>query len=284
MSQAIHLRTEFSDTSGRAPESARGAGPHGDGGGQPERESRVRLARSSYLDARLSDALASLHMHFQPIVDVTTRRAAGYEALLRSREPALPNPGAVLEAAERLGRLPELGRRVRAAVAEAAPRAPEGALLFVNLHAADLFDEALYDAAEPLSGHAARVVLELTERASAHGVTDLSERIARLRAMGYRLAIDDLGAGYAGLSYFVSLAPDVVKIDMSLTRGLDASALKRRVVASLARLGAELGMVVVAEGVETSGERDVLVEIGCGMLQGYALGRPGPDFAEPRWP
>jgi EAL domain-containing protein (putative c-di-GMP-specific phosphodiesterase class I) len=95
-----------------------------------------------------------------------------FEALLRSDEPLMKSPADMLDAAERLGRLPELGRAVRAHLAAAAPDAPEGVKLFVNLHSVDLNDEELYSRDAPLSRIASRVVLEVTERASLYGVDD----------------------------------------------------------------------------------------------------------------
>ena len=86
--------------------------------------------------------------------------------------------------------------------------------------------------------------------------------------------MDDLGAGYAGLSSFAALEPDVVKLDISLVRDVDREPVKRKLVGSLAALCRDLRVTVLAEGVETAGERDVLVELGCEWLQGYLFGRP----------
>ena len=143
-------------------------------------------------------ALASLYMVYQPIVRWGRREVYAYEALVRTREPSVPHPGALLEIAQRLDRLPELGRRIRAAVAATA--ADSLARLFVNLHPVDLLDDDLYDPQAPLSRHARRVVLEVTERAGLEAIGDLGDRLRRLRALGYRVAIDDLGEGYAGLA------------------------------------------------------------------------------------
>jgi EAL domain-containing protein (putative c-di-GMP-specific phosphodiesterase class I) len=101
--------------------------------------------------------------------------------------------------------------------------------------------------------------------------------------MGYRIAVDDLGAGYAGLTSLVELDPDVVKLDMALIRDIDRDPRKRRVVASLVRLCTELDRLVIAEGVERQGELEVLRELGCDLIQGYLLARPGPPFPEVRW-
>lgn len=230
------------------------------------------------LGASFERALQTMWMAFQPIVDAKHHRVLGYEALMRTREASLPHPGAVLGAAERLGRLPELGRRTRDLSAAAFAQAPDDVLLFVNLHTRDLLDPTLFDADASLSTIAHRVVLEVTERMAIHDVKDIHDRIGQLRARGFRIAVDDLGAGYAGLSSFVALEPDIVKLDMSLVRDVHQSSVRKRIVASMTAVCKDLGMQVVAEGIEVVGERDSLRELGCDLLQGYLFAKPGPPF------
>jgi EAL domain-containing protein (putative c-di-GMP-specific phosphodiesterase class I) len=100
--------------------------------------------------------------------------------------------------------------------------------------------------------------------------------VRSLRALGFRIAIDDLGAGYAGLTSFAILEPEVVKLDMSLVRGVNDEPIKRRLVSSMVTLCKELGILVVAEGIETEAERETLASVGCDLLQGFLLGRPAP--------
>jgi EAL domain-containing protein (putative c-di-GMP-specific phosphodiesterase class I)/CheY-like chemotaxis protein len=233
------------------------------------------------LEAAFDRALASLWMAFQPIVSVSRGQVVAYEALMRGDEPTLPNPGVVLRAAERLGRVHDLSRTVRARVAEQLAAAPP-VDVFVNLHGHDLLDETLYARDQPLSAFAARVVLEITERASLDEVNGCEGRARELRRLGFRLAVDDLGAGYAGLNSFAQLEPDVVKFDMSLVRGIDQASVKRQLVGSMAALFAQMGTMVVAEGVETESERDTLAGLGCDNLQGYLFARPGRGFPAPR--
>jgi EAL domain-containing protein (putative c-di-GMP-specific phosphodiesterase class I) len=244
---------------------------------------RLRLGEHAALEVRFSSALDLIWMAFQPIVSWRERCVFGYEALLRSGEPQMNNPADILDGGERLGRLHELGRTVRAHVAIAAPEAPAEAALFVNLHSADLGDEDLYSADAPLSKIANRVVLEITERASLHGISDVPGRVARLKALGFRIAIDDLGAGYAGLTSFTQLEPEFAKLDMSLIRGVDVDSRRQSIVRSMKKLCDELGMLVIAEGAETPGERDMLAELGCDLLQGYLFARPERGFMAPRW-
>jgi len=225
--------------------------------------------------------LGSLYVAYQPIVSSSGRRIFGYEALLRSREKALPHPGAVLDAAERLGRTRDVGRVVRTLAPE--PCTADGPLLFVNLHARDLLDDELYARGTPLADLASSVVLEITERAALHDVPDVQARVARLRKLGYRIALDDLGAGYAGLTSLAMLEPEIVKLDMSLVRGLHRETTKRTLIRTLIGMCGELGMQVVAEGVETPDERRELEAAGCDLMQGYLFAKPGDAFPGVRW-
>jgi EAL domain-containing protein (putative c-di-GMP-specific phosphodiesterase class I)/CheY-like chemotaxis protein len=231
------------------------------------------------LDARFDRALEQLWIAFQPIVRWSDRAIFGYEALVRSDEPTLNSPGLLFDAAERLGRVREVGRAVRNAVAEAAAMAPSEAMMFVNLHAADLNDDTLYGPAAPLTPYANKVVLEITERTSLSRIQDVRSCMTRLRNLGFRIAVDDLGAGYAGLSSFSQLEPDVAKLDMSLVRGIDASPRKASIVRSMLTVcQRELGTYVVCEGVETEAERDTLTALGADLLQGYLFARPQRGF------
>jgi EAL domain-containing protein (putative c-di-GMP-specific phosphodiesterase class I) len=220
---------------------------------------------------------------YQPIVHAQTGRIFGYEALLRSREETLPNPGAVLEVAERLDQLDRLGRAVRAKAAQGMVDANPDALLFVNLHTTDLLDPQLLDGDSPLTRIAHRVVLEITERSSIDKIKDVRDRVARLRQLGFKIAVDDLGAGYAGLTSFALLEPEIVKLDMSLIRNVHRSATRQKLIQSMTSLCKDMGMMVVGEGVESHEEKDALIGLGCDLLQGYLLAKPGPAFPEVNW-
>lgn len=235
------------------------------------------------LEACFSRALGSLQIASQPIVSYKARAAIAYEVLMRPQEPLLPHPGAVLSAAERLGRIHEVGRAVRACTMSAASEVPGQVGLFINLHPRDLLDEQLYDPESALAAMASRVVLELTERASLGDISDVRGRVARLRRMGFRLALDDLGAGYAGLNTFALLEPEVAKIDMALVRNIDASPTQRTLVRNLVILCRELNIDVIAEGIESAAERDVLVDLGVDLLQGYFFAKPGRGFPTPHF-
>jgi EAL domain-containing protein (putative c-di-GMP-specific phosphodiesterase class I) len=230
------------------------------------------------LEVRFEQALEGMWMAYQPIVHAGTGALFGVEALMRSSEPSIPNPLALLDAADQLGRLGMLGRKVRALAATAFAPQHDSVALFVNLHPDDLYDLDLLEVSSPLSLIARRVILEVTERASLESSPQLTQRLARLRELGFRIAIDDIGAGYSGLSSFTELTPEVVKIDMSMVRDVHKSTVKQRTIRALCQLCRDLGTLVVGEGVETTDERDTLVTLGCDLLQGYLLGRPSRDM------
>ncbi len=217
-------------------------------------------------------ALASLWIAWQPLFR-RDRSLFAHEALLRSREPALVRPSQMLAAAERLGRLGELAAGVRARAAND-DRAFASGLVFVNLTPADLLDPELLAPDAPFVARAGSVVLEITEQAPLETGLRLRERLQDLRAAGFRIALDDLGAGHSNLNSFAAIEPDFVKLDMALVRDIDREPVKRRLVRAMVETCHDLGIAVVAEGLERPGERAVVEELGCDLLQGFLLARP----------
>ena len=124
----------------------------------------------------------------------------------------------------------------------------------------------------------------MTERAGLDDIPELGDRLRRLRGLGFRVAIDDLGEGYAGLTSLARVAPEFVKLDMSLVRGIDASPAQQKIVASTVQLCRALGSDIIAEGVETVAERDALVTSGSICCQGYLIARPAPEMVVPSLP
>ena len=233
------------------------------------------------LHASFSRAIDKLSIAFHPIVSLKLRRSIGFEALVRSKEPTLEHPEALLGTAALLGRSDELTRAIYAEIAARSVDLPEGCMLFVNVHPPDLLDHSLHGIGSPLAPLADRIVLEITERASIEKMGDISHVVRDLRLLGYRLAVDDLGTGYAGLSSFTQLSPEIVKLDRSLVEGVDQNATKQRVVKAMLQLCSDLKMEVICEGIETPQERDALAELGADLLQGYLYGMPAPHFSDP---
>jgi EAL domain-containing protein (putative c-di-GMP-specific phosphodiesterase class I) len=231
---------------------------------------------------KFDSALSGMWTAFQPIVSWSSKEVVAYEALMRTTYKELCSPLDILKAAEALNDMPTLGRKTRGQVADIMSVYSNVPGIFVNLHVMDLADEDLYSEKAPLSEFASRVHLEITERMALEHIPDIRARVAKLRGLGYRIAVDDLGEGYSGLNSFAQLEPDVVKLDMTLIRGIDTTPTKRKMVHALASLCRELGTPMVAEGVETEIERDILVDLGADLFQGYLFARPGRPFPMPQ--
>ncbi len=230
----------------------------------------ARIKSSTALDA----ALGTLWLALQPVVAVDDGRIVGYEALVRSDHADLARPDRLLRVAEDLGRMWDIGRHVRSAAARVVDSLAPKIDLLVNLHASDLLDPELYEAAAPLSASGHRVILEITERAQFTDLPDLPDRLVALRALGFRLAIDDLGAGYGSLSALALVRPELVKLDMSLVRGIDRDPVRREVVRGIGAMCAHLDTTWLCEGVETEAELATVIAAGTQLVQGYLIGRP----------
>ncbi|MCB9557545.1 MAG: EAL domain-containing protein [Deltaproteobacteria bacterium] len=245
---------------------------------------RTRLPRSSDLmSAVTGEAVAAINkilsgekldFHYQPIIDVSTGYRVAFEALCRPTDPTFAQPADLFESAARIGSAWELGRRVRKSVVEDLPRLPDDVLIFINLHPTEINDYQLLDGEKFLRPWCKRVVFEITERAAVPDAEAFRECVGVLKSHGYRIAVDDLGAGYAGLSSVVLFSPDFIKIDRTMISGIDKSATQQRLVLSMVRFADEEGIKVIAEGIERQQEAEVVAQLGCHLMQGYHLGRP----------
>lgn len=235
-----------------------------------DREERTQDA----LDVQFTRAMEKLHMAYQPIVRWSSKSIYACELLLRM-DGVFENPGLMIDAAVRLGRQGELSTALRSMSAALPVTFPPEVKLFFNVAPHELLDDSFYQRSNPLSAIASRVVLEITERGSLSEIPDVIERVQVLKASGFRIAIDDLGCGYSGLSNIVKLAPDILKIDMSLVRDVDKKPVSARLVRSMLEAARDLGVEVLCEGVETVAERDTLIGLGCDLFQGYLFARPG---------
>jgi EAL domain-containing protein (putative c-di-GMP-specific phosphodiesterase class I) len=234
------------------------------------------------LEARFNSALDGIWMAYQPIVSLSQRRVIAYEALLRSEEKALPQPEALLAAAESLGRRQELSRAIRNSILASMDNLPEGLSLFINLHPFDLQDGEFLEHHE-FCRWADRIVLEITEDIPLHKSSNIRQRVKALKELGFRVALDDMGSGYAGLSSFAQLSPDVVKIDRTIITNIELEETRQHIVRSMLDLCKDLGIMVIVEGVETAAQRTVLADLGAENLQGYFFCRPAPPFPEVLW-
>lgn len=239
----------------------------------------VDLERFIALDATI-DAQAFSYV-YQPIVDSQTHRVVAYEALCRPTHDRFAGPAVLFETAEQAGRVIELGRACRSVSMAPIDRLPPDCLLFVNLHPRELDDAALLEEAV-LATSPERVVFEITETAAIEDYERVRAAIAKLRERGCRIALDDLGAGYAGLNSLSQLVPDFVKLDMALVRRIHDKSATRRLVKHILEFCSGEDIPVISEGVETQDEHDKVLEIGCPLMQGNFLSPPGPAFPEVR--
>ncbi|MGZ8793253.1 MAG: EAL domain-containing protein [Gaiellaceae bacterium] len=225
---------------------------------------------------RIRDVLDNgrLSMVFQPIVDLEAEVVVGFEALARFPfAPDRPTETWFTEAAATGLRL-ELELAAVKAALEVLPEAPVGPYLSVNAMPDTLASEGL---AELLAAATAdRLVLEITEHAPVRDYEALNTAMQRMRGRGIRLAVDDAGSGFASLRHILQLAPDIIKIDIALTRNVYKDPARRALAAGLISFAAELGATIVAEGIQSRQELDALRELGVRYGQGFYLGRPGP--------
>ena len=219
--------------------------------------------------------LAATKIVFQPIVR-PDHQVFAYEVLLRVDHPRFATPVDLIHAASELERRWDLDRRVRHLVAAHIEAVPAPTHLFVNLLPESILDEALVDDADPLRPHRDRIVLEITERAPLGVIDDVDDRLDIIRRAGFRLALDDLGAGYAGLTSLVTMRPDIVKFDMELVRDIDQSPERSSLLSAMTVVSHDLGALVLGEGIESQAEMQHLAGLGCDLFQGYLLGKPGP--------
>ena len=212
-------------------------------------------------------------MVYQPIVDLRTRAVVGMEALARFHSLPLRPPNEWFAAAVEL----ELGIQlemmaVRSAMT-ALPHLPDGAYLSVNCSPRAAMAPEL---AALVDGDASRMVVEITEHEAIEDYEVLATALEGCAARGVRVAIDDAGAGFASLRHTVLLHPDIVKVDTSLTRNIDGDRAKRAMTSALVSFGEEMGIAIVAEGIETREELETLVTLGVPFGQGFYLAEPAP--------
>lgn len=208
----------------------------------------------------------------QPVVDMRDGSLFGGEALARFPDGVLGNPGAWFAAALEVGMVVELElATVRRALTQVSTR-PAGTSLSLNFSPATVLAglESALGPDVPWD----RIVVELTEHTPVDDYEALARALAPLREAGARVAVDDTGAGFASLRHILDLHPDIIKIDIGITRGVDIDPSRAALARMLVQFASEVGITVVAEGVETEGERQALLGLGAMLGQGYLLGRP----------
>ncbi len=214
---------------------------------------------------------------FQPIVEAGSGHVLAYEALIRGPHN---EPASHVLAGLKGARLSRLDESARAVALELAARLGLDCGLSLNLlpesHARSATSVAsTLEAAECCGIGASRIILEIVESQIIHNVRGFASTIDALRGSGVRIAFDDFGAGYAGLSLLAELQPEIIKLDMELVRGIDQRGPRQAIVRGILRTCLDLGIDVVAEGVETSAEYLWCREEGIELFQGHLIAEPG---------
>jgi EAL domain-containing protein (putative c-di-GMP-specific phosphodiesterase class I) len=215
-----------------------------------------------------------LSIVYQPIINVAQEKVVGFESLTRFSATPLRSPDVWFNETASVGMGAQLEMRAVELAMAALDSLPQDVYLSFNVSPEALINGDLRRVLEgmPLE----RLVLEVTEHATIDEYSDLTNALAPLRTRGLRLAVDDAGAGFASFRHILRLQPDIIKLDMSLTRDIDTDAARRALAAALIRFAHETGSKIVAEGVETASELSVLRSLGVNKAQGYFLGRPAP--------
>jgi EAL domain-containing protein (putative c-di-GMP-specific phosphodiesterase class I) len=245
-----------------------------------EREAATRhLDAVDRIGAVLSDR--SITMLYQPVVDLGTGMVVGAEALARFRGGNGRAPDKWFAEAHAVGLGTELELLAVELAVSQIDRLPSDAYLSLNVSATTASDPALAAILAVTPG--SRIVVELTEHTRVVDYDAVVEDLDRLRYQGIRVAVDDAGAGYAGLQHILRLQPDIIKLDRDLTTGIDRDPARRALASSQVVFGREVGAIITAEGIETAGEYETLRSLGVPWGQGYFLAVPA-DLPLPQPP
>lgn len=230
---------------------------------------------------QLEECLSSdvLTLALQPIVRAGDSALEGYEALLRSKHPSLDTPLALVSAAESQGMLGRLADRVAECAAHILTVMPAELNLFINAHPAELADaDEVRRRFARLGPWADRIVIEITERTDVLQIMNWHQVVDILTGNGFRIAVDDLGAGYNSLAVLAELRPAFAKVDMSIVRNIDTDMRKQRLVELLSHVAKATQAQLIVEGIETEAEAAVVRRLGADYLQGFLFGRPTTDL------
>ena len=221
---------------------------------------------------------------FQPIVSASDGAVVGHESLLRGQRPdgSLMFPGEIFTLANENDLLFQVDRQARESALRCAAAAGITGQLFINFVPTAIYDpvhclQSTVGWARKLGFDPGRLVFEVVETERVGDFEHLKHILDFYRQAGYRVALDDVGSGYASLNLLATLKPDIIKVDMEIVRGIDADPQRQAVFRALVGIARELGIEVLAEGIETAGELAYVVSEGADLLQGYLLARPAPQ-------
>jgi EAL domain-containing protein (putative c-di-GMP-specific phosphodiesterase class I) len=216
--------------------------------------------------------------HYQPIVRMDNLQPIGFEVLARSRVYGLESSGALFGAAAKLNMEVELSQMLRWEGVREAVQLPQPSELYLNTHPLELARPGLIESMHQLRELAPnlKITLEIHESAITN-CRDMNRLRSVLKELQFQLAYDDFGAGQNRLPDLCTVPPDVLKFDMSLIRGIERKEADRvKLVSSLVRISLDMGVIPLAEGIETQSEAELCAEIGFVLAQGFYYGRPAP--------
>jgi EAL domain-containing protein (putative c-di-GMP-specific phosphodiesterase class I) len=215
----------------------------------------------------------SMYIAYQPIFDLLPKKISGFEAL--SRFPDLPvnAPDIWFREAHAIGMGIHLEIRAIELAMHSLQFFHDDAYVSMNISPQTITSASL---AQLFNEHIdlSRIALEITEHDAVNQYEEIADRLKPYRARGLKIAVDDAGSGYASFRHILNLRPDYIKLDMSLTRGIDKDPAKRALAVALVHFSRDTGSQLIAEGVETSEELAILIELGIQKAQGFFLGRP----------
>jgi EAL domain-containing protein (putative c-di-GMP-specific phosphodiesterase class I) len=246
-----------------------------------------RTRKVGQLKSTIRDGAVFIEYH--PIIITATEEVHGFEALARGVRRELRSPEVLFEVAEEANLVWELSRLLRKrAVAGIIDELKEGQFLFLNIDPHD-FDDPMFRNLDPADlgiSDPGKVVLEITERTAIKDYPRFQEYLKVFRERGFRFAVDDAGSGYAGLGSIANLAPDYIKLDISLIANIDTNFLKQNLVETMVNFANSQGAQVIAEGVERREEFETVRQLGVHFTQGFLFHRPRYHGlpAEPRIP
>ena len=262
---------------------AKGDGRRGWRAFEPAMDTCIQVRRLIELELRAAVATDAIDVHFQPILDVATRRIVSFEALARWRHPSrgAVSPVEFIPIVEEIGLMDAFGAAVLKRACQACAAWPQPISVSVNLSPSQFRSgkiEAVVDEALSLAGLSPhRLDLEITETTLLDDRGDTRAALAALRARGCRISLDDFGTGYSSLSYLLSFPLDRIKIDRSFTLGLGVHERASILVESVAAMSRKLGMSVLIEGVETERQMRIIEQFGTiAEAQGYLFSPPAP--------
>ena len=226
----------------------------------------------------------SIRTVYQPIVGLNDGSILGYEALSRGpRDSFFESPANLFDAAEKFNRLWEVELLCRTKALENANRLPQGKFLFINVNPEMIKDRKFKKGStkeyiSKFGMNPSSIIFEITEKTAISDYKSFRKTIDNYISQGYKIAIDDTGAGYSGLRMLAETHPQYIKIDMELVRDIDKDIIKQELMKTFYSFGKITNMRLIAEGIETINELNTLVDIGVHYGQGYFLQRPGENF------